>query len=237
MHTTDRITRIVEVSAFDRITLQAINIENEFVVKQGQRESLTIEARPEVFDKIKTETHSGRLTVHTGSTWCERIMAALSTSLTRPHVKYVVTTPRLTDLDIACLADVRVEKVETDRLHVRFGGPGHLAIAGLKARQLEIDVAIPSPCQIEVSGQVSEQRVSLNGLSDYSARDLGSEKTTVVLSGPGGHAVVQASAGLDVTIRGPGRVEYYGHPQVAKKVSPMGVVTRLDAIDAVSARA
>lgn len=228
MNTPDRITQLVEVGAFDRIVLQAINIENELLVKQGQRESLTIEARPEIFDKIKTETHSGRLTIHTGSTWCEKIIAALSTSLTRPHVKYVVTTPRLTDLDIACLADVRVEKVETERLHVKFGGPGHLAIAGLSAGQLEVDVAMPSPCQIEVSGQVSEQRVSLNGLSDYSARDLGSEKTTVVLSGPGSHAVVQAGAELDVTIRGPGRVEYYGHPRITKKVSPMGVVMQAD---------
>jgi hypothetical protein len=236
MNTTDRITQAIEVGNFDQIALQVINVENEVVIKRGQRESLTIEARPDVFAKIKTEIRNGQLNIQMGGSWSDKISAALATSLTRPHVKYVLTVQRLTDLDIAGLAHVRVDNVETDRLHVKFGGLGNLSIAGLNAKRLDVDVAMPGPCKVEVSGRVGEQHVSLNGMGEYGARGLESHKTTVVLKGPGGHAIVRAEDELDVTIGGPGSVEYYGHPRVTKKVSPMGVVTHLIDVEEVVAQ-
>jgi len=84
-----------------------------------------------------------------------------------------------------------------------------------------------------VSGRVGEQHVSLNGMSKYDARGLESHKATVTLKGPGGHAVVRAEDELAVTIGGLGSVEYYGHPRVTKKVSPMGVVRHLSAVEEV----
>jgi hypothetical protein len=86
---------------------------------------------------------------------------------------------------------------------------------------------MPSPCEIEVAGRVEEQHVSLNGMGEYSAHRLESRKATVALKGPGGHAVVRVEDDLDVSINGPGRVEYYGQPRVTKKIAPLGVVTHL----------
>jgi len=113
---------------------------------------------------------------------------------------------------------------------------GNLRIAGLNAKRFDVAVAMPSPCQVKVSGRVGEQHVSLKGMSEYDARGLESRKTTVVLKGPGGHAVVRAEDELDVTIGGPGNVEYYGHPKVTKKISPLGVVTHLSAVEEVAAQ-
>ncbi len=235
MNTIDRITQSIEVSNFDRIALRVVNVENEVVIKQGQRESLAIEARPEVFAKIKTEVGNGQLNIQMGGSWSDKISAAFATSLTRPRIKYVVTVKNLTGLDIAGLAHVRIDNVETDRLHVKFSGLGNLSIAGLNAKQLDVDVAMSGPCQVEVNGRVGEQHVSLSGMGDYNARGLESHKAMVALKGPGGHAVVRVEDELDVTIGGPGRVEYYGQPRVTKKVSPMGAVTHLTNVEEVVA--
>ncbi len=236
MNTTDRITQSIAVGNFNRIALQVNNVENEVVVNQGEHEALTIEARPDVFAKIKTEVRNGQLVIQLGGSWSDKISVALATSLSRPRIKYVVTIKNLAALDIVGLAHVRVANIETDRLQVTFGGLGKLSITELNAQRLDVDVTMPSPCEIEVSGRVGEQRVSLNGMGEYSARRLESRKAAVALKGPGGHAVVRVEDELNVTIGGPGRVEYYGQPRVTKKVSPMGVVTHLSDVEEVAAR-
>ncbi len=226
-------SQAIEVGDFDRIALQVSNVENEVVIQQGQRESLTIEARPDVLARIKTEVRNGQLTIQMGGSWSDKLSAALATSFTRQRIKYVVTVKNLTGLDIFGLVQARVDNVETERLYVKFGGMGNLRIAGLKAQRLDITVTMPSPCQVEVSGRVGEQHVLLKGMSEYDARGLESRQTAVVLQGPGGHAVVRAEDELAVTIGGPGSVEYYGHPKVTKKVSPLGVVTHRSGGDSV----
>ena len=235
MNTTDRIIQSIEVGNFDRIALQVNNVENEVIIKQGQHESLTVEARPDVFARIKTEVRNGQLVIQLDGSWSDKISAALATSLSRPRIKYVVTIKNLTALDIVGLAHVRVDKIETDRLQVKFGGLGKLSIAELNAQRLDVEVTMPGSCEVEVSGCVEEQHVSLNGMGEYSARRLESRKAAVALKGPGGHAVVRVEDELNVTIGGPGRVEYYGQPRVTKKIAPLGAVTHLIDVEEVTA--
>ena len=174
-----------------------------------------------------TEVRNSQLVIQLGGSWSDKITAALATSLNRLRIKYVVTVRHLTELDIAGLAHVRAEAITTDRLRVKFGGLGDVRLSRLDAQRLDIDVTMPSPCEIEVAGRVEEQHVTLNGMGDYNARALNSRTATVALKGPGGHVIVRAEDDLTVSITGPGRVEYYGQPRLTKKVSPMGVVTHL----------
>jgi hypothetical protein len=236
MNATDRITQSIAVDNFDRIRLHVNNVENEVVIKQGEREALTIEARSDVLARLKPEVRNGQLIIQLGGSWSDKINAALATSLNRVRIKYVVTVKNLAGLDITGLAHVRADNITTDRLQVKFGGLGNLNLAGLNAQRLDIDVTMPSPCEIEVAGRVEEQSVSLNGMGEYDARALDSRTATVALKGPGGHAIVRVEDDLAVSINGPGRVEYYGQPRVTKKVSPMGVVTHLIDVEDVAVR-
>lgn len=235
MNTEDRITQSIEVSNFDQIALQAINVENEVVIRPGERESLIIEARPDVFARIKTEIRNGQLDIQMGGSWPEKIRAALATSLTRPQIKYTFTVEKLTDLQITGVAHVDVSNLETDRLTVRFSGIGDMNIDALQAERLDIEQPMPGACRISASGRVTEQHVLLRGMSEYNADRLDSKRATIALKGPGGHALIRAEDELDVTISGPGSVEYYGHPRVTKKVSPMGAVTHLIDVEEVTA--
>lgn len=227
MNTNERITRSIEVTHFDQVVLQAINVENEITIQPGELESLTIEAAPDVAARIRTEIRNGRLNIQLGGSWTEKITAALSTSLTRPQIKYAITVKDLNDLEITGLAHVDVSRLETDRLNVRFSGIGDMNITELQAERLDIEQLLPGACRINASGHVTEQHISLRGMSDYSAEQLDSKRAIVALKGPGGHALVRAEDELDITISGPGSVEYYGSPRLKQKVSPLGVVSRV----------
>ncbi|NTU63343.1 MAG: hypothetical protein HGB05_08050, partial [Chloroflexi bacterium] len=176
-----------------------------------------------------------QLTIQLGGSWSDKISAALATSFNRVRIKYVVTVRQLTALNIAGLAHVNADNITTDRLQVKFGGLGDVRLSKLNAQRLDIDVTMPSPCEIEVAGRVEEQHIALNGMGEYDARGLESRKAAVALKGPGGHAIVRAEDELTVSINGPGRVEYYGQPRVTKRVSPMGAVTHLIEVAEVAA--
>ena len=206
------------------------------LIRQGEREALTLEGRSDVLARLKSEVRNGQLVIQLGGSWSDKLSAALSTSLNRLRIKYVVTVRHLTEVDIVGLAHVRVDKLTTDRLGVRLGGLGAVRLNELNAQRLDIEVTMPSPCEIEVTGRVVEQHVSLNGMGEYDARELESHKATIALKGPGGHALVRVEDDLAVSINGPGRVEYYGQPRVTKRVSPLGVVTHLIDVGAVAAR-
>lgn len=222
----ERVTQSRSIAHFERVILHAYNVENEVVIRQGDHESLTIEGPADVLDRIETGVQGDELHIRMGGGWAEQIKAALSTSLTRPHVTYTLTVKTLRGLDIAGLARVQVGGVKTDRLAVKFRGVGDFNIAGLTAERLDVDMP-PGPCRLEAAGRVDEQHVSLSGMGEYSAGRLESRTAHLTLKGPGGHAVVRVADELNVAINGPGRVEYYGDPRVNKRISPLAQVRHL----------
>lgn len=227
MTTHDLATRTVDVGSFNRLELQAINVETDLTIEQGDREALTLEAPAHVLTRIETNVHDGKLIIGLGGGWTDRIKDAVQTSLTRPHVRCDVMARKLNGLEIKSLAHVAVAHLDTDRLAVRGRGIADIHIDHLHANRLQVDLSSPGPCHLEVKGEVGEQEVTLGGMSDYSAADLASKRAVVTLKGPGGHATVRAESELDVSISGPGAVAYYGNPKVQQHVGPMGSLTHL----------
>jgi len=68
------------------------------------------------------------------------------------------------------------------RLALQFRGPCDVHIESLRAKLLELD--LPGPGKVDLTGQVVEQRVSV-GMGAYSAPGLESKKAKVVLQGIG----------------------------------------------------
>lgn len=230
MNTDNRSTQAREVSAFDHLSLEVVNVENDLVIRQGSRHSLSLEGPADVLDRIETVNQDGHLRIRLRGRWTDRIRDALRTSLTRPRVRYIATVQDLAGLQISGQAHVDVFNIHTDRLAVRFSGIGDMDIMGLRAGQLEIDVLRSGPCRVDVTGQVDEQRVSLSGMTTYSAARLESHRARIAIKGPGmSEATLRVDDELDVSVGGPGRVQYYGNPQIRKKLSPLGALVQLGA--------
>jgi hypothetical protein len=101
---------------------------------------------------------------------------------------------------------------------------GEFKVTGLNAGLL--DAKLRGAGNIQVAGQVTEQWVTASGPGEYHAPHLESRKVTVRIKGMG-NATVWAVEELDVTVRGMGRVAYYGHPRIVQKGDPMMAVTSL----------
>jgi len=217
-----------QVSGFDRVVLRCSAGESTLIITQGGKEALTIQARPEIASRIKTEVWNGQLTITAGGGWSDRLGDMFQTSLTRPQITYWLTVNRLVDLQITGFARVRFDSLDTDRLALRFSGAGGVQIGSLTAGLLEVDLRWAG--QVEVAGKVTEQRVQVS-MGTYTAPKLQSKKTAVTLRG-GGYATVWAVDALDLVVRGPGGVAYYGSPTVSRSLSPVARVTRLGALPA-----
>jgi hypothetical protein len=215
---------IRDVQGFEQVSLRVQNIQNDLVIQQGERESLVIEANPDLLTRVKTVVIDGKLNIWIDGSWSDLIKEALSTSLTRQRIQYTLMVRRLSALDVAGFAYIQVASLETDRLALGFAGPGTARFTRLHARLLEVDLA--GPGKIELAGEVEEQRLSIRAIGFYYAPQLASKKAFVRLSGPG-QAQIWVKDSLDATISGPGRLEYYGAPRIRQKTMPFGGLVSL----------
>jgi hypothetical protein len=219
------ITDTRRVSDFDRVVLRAQH-ENELIITQGEHEALTIQGPPDVVPRIETEVRQGTLVITMGGGWLEKLGDALTTSLTRPHIRYELTVKNLASLEVCAMASVHVDRLKAEHLALRFAGMGEMRIGAVDTRLLEVD--LPGAARIELAGYAAEQRATVAGPAHYDAPSLESHTARVTVRGIGA-ATVWASGELDVSIRGPGRVSYRGTPRVKHSIAPMGSLSCLGA--------
>jgi len=222
------ITEPREVNGFERVALRCPAGEAVLIITQGSKEALTIRARQKIVSRIKTEFRGGRLTISTGGIWSEKLVDMLQTSLTRPQITCCLTVSKLVDLEVTGFAQVRLDGLDTERLALNFSGAGDVRIGALASGLLEVNLRWMG--QVEVAGKVTQQRVQIS-MGTYGARKLESKQAEVTLKGAG-YATVWAVDTLDLNVRGPGGVAYYGTPTVRRSLSPVARVTRLGSLPA-----
>ncbi len=121
MSTDNLVAESREASNFDRVFLRDYG---ELVITQGEQESLTIEAHPDILPKIKTEVRDGKLVIKISGSWLDKLGDALSTGLTGRRIKYNLTVKKLTSLETAGAVSIKASNIETDHLALRLSGVG-----------------------------------------------------------------------------------------------------------------
>lgn len=210
-----------EVRDFDRVRWTGYG---ELVIQQGERESLTIETHPDLMSKIIAEVEHGKLELGRGGNWTDKLNFALETSLTRKPIYYHLTIKELSELDIRGAGTIRVLGISSDDLFLQASGPNRIQFDSLAVERLEVN--LPVGGVVDMDGWVFEQIVSIKGPTLYRAKSLKSDRARVKISGPG-EAVVNVRDVLDVAIHGLGTVSYIGSPQIHKKISGLGSLSRV----------
>jgi hypothetical protein len=216
-------TEVRPVTGFDQVTLRSQH-ENHLVIQQGDQESLTIQAPEEILHRIKSQIVHSRLIISLEGAWPDRIRDALTTSLTRPRIHYKLCVKNLSHLEIYAMADVSAACLQTEELEIKYNGMGLMVIDDLIASKLEVEMN--GAGRIRINGCVQEQKITVNGLAEYNAGGLKSDRATILLRSPG-TATVWVTSTLNVDIRGPGGVSYYGSPHIHKRISPVGSLSTL----------
>lgn len=203
-------TRKEDINNFNRIHIET---SGEFLIEQGDEESLTIEAPRDYLRYIETEVGEGTLIISTRRGFF---------SVPVRRVTYTITVRDLEEISLSSAGAIKVFELGTSDLSVNLSGAGSIEIDDLRADNLEVNLS--SAGAIVIAGEVANQDINLSGVGSYESGDLHTNKTSIHLSGAGS-AVIWADDYLDVNVSGVGSVTYFGeNPEIHQNVSGLGSV-------------
>ncbi len=202
-------TRSDDVSGFKRISIETFG---EFIIEQGDEESLTIEAPRDYLRYVTTEVKNETLIISTRRGFIGGPVR---------RATFTIMVKDLEDISLSGAGAIKVFPMETDTLDVNLTGVGSIEIDELTAERSEVNLA--SAGAIIIAGTVEKQDINLTGVGSYEGGDLQSEDTEIYLTGAGS-AVVWAEDDLDVEITGIGSVSYFGNPDVYQDISGLGSI-------------
>ncbi len=201
-----------ETREISDVNAVSINTIGEFIIQQGDEESLTIEGPNNILRNITTEVVGGTL-------YIDSTHGVLSDSFA--NVVYTLTVKNLNELSLSGAGSISVASLDSDQLSVTLIGAGSIVIRSLNTQNLS--VLLNSAGSIDISGNAANQNVVLSGVGSYDGADLQSQTAKIVMSGAGS-AEVWVSDALDIEVSGVGSVSYYGSPSVTQNISGLGSV-------------
>jgi len=201
-----------ETREIQDVSAIAINTAGDFILKQGDQESLTIEAPNNFLRNISTDVIGGTL-------YIDSDRGIFDSSMQR--IVYTITVKNLNEISLSGAGSISMHSLDTDDLSVNLTGAGSIVLNSINAHSLS--VLLNSAGSIRVSGTVDSQIIELNGLGSYDAGDLQSRTATISLAGAGS-ADLWVIEDLDISVSGVGSVSYYGFPTVQQNISGVGSV-------------
>jgi len=202
-------TRSDDISGFNRISIETFG---EFIIKQGDEESLTIKAPRDYLRYITSEVKNETLIISTRRGFLGGPVH---------QATFTIVVKNLDDISLSGAGGIKVFSLETNTLDINLTGAGSIEIDELTAERLEVNLA--SAGAIIIAGTVKKQEINLTGVGSYEGGDLKSEDADLRLSGAGS-AIVWTEDDLDVEITGVGSVSYFGNPDVHQDISGLGSI-------------
>jgi len=209
------VTETTSLQGIEEIRLQG---QGQIYLRQGETESLRIEAEDNIMPMIET--------IASGKSLKLKLNAGLFRSvIPRKGIKYYITLKKPRQVVISGSASLNAESISVDEFTTRINGSSKCRINNINANR--ILSVINGTGDFYVSGNVLEQGVDISGSGNYRGRDLVSDAARVEISGSG-KTTIHAIAKLDVKISGSGKVIYHGSPSINQKVSGSGSITSGD---------
>jgi len=190
-------------------------IAGDLAIEQGDRETLTLEAEPEVLQKITTGVQGRQLLIGVAPGRIE----------TRQPIRIRLGVRSLRSLESRGVGAVSIGPLRSQDLALVLAGGGSIHVERLDdARSL--DVRITGSGDVDVrGGKVTAQRLDIRGTGRYAANGLASERADLAIEG-NGEVQVAASSSLAVRIGGIGHVRYQGDPAVTRSISGIGTIEK-----------
>ncbi len=185
-------------------------------IRQGNEESLSIEADDNILPYIRSDVEGGKLTLG--------FRRGVSIRTSSP-LRYTLTVKELEALDLSGAGKTHTGPMRTQDFRVHLSGSGEIRMDDLDAATLRADIS--GSGNMEIPGRVDHQEIRISGSGRYYARDLDSQSADVTVSGSG-DCTLQVAKSLSAHISGSGSVGYYGNPTLSQRVSGSGRVRRLD---------
>jgi len=168
-------------------------------LKQGNNESVTVEADDNLHEYILTEVRGGVLNVY--SEYNIRDAERKRVYVTMKEVKSLRTTSA---------GDIHGESlINTDRLELSASSAGDIK---LEVHARDIDIDISSSGDITLSGETDRLRADLSSAGDLNAYDLKAREADISVSSAGS-ADVNVSERITARASSAGDINYKGDPK------------------------
>ncbi len=242
-----KITEMRDLASFSVVEM---TLNGSLTIRQGDKESITIETDDNLMDLITTKVLLGKLTIGFARGYDIRCEECPVLELTLIKLDGIISSG---------LGSIRVIDLDTESLDIRSDGLGSITIDGaivenkididssslgamdlkdIKAKEISTDIS--GLGGIKVSGEVDVQSVRLDGLGTYDAEDLKSRDCTVkvdvrnILTDTDSSlcvVTVYVTEELDVILKtdadSPFNVCYKGNPEVTQDVIGGGSVNKI----------
>lgn len=181
------------------------------VLKQGDEESLTIEAEDNIMPHIQSKVEGDKLSISYDT----------NTPTPTKDIKFYLTVKDINSIIISGAGKIESEGFKTKTMSISMDGAGNGDLAGLTLEKLTVNIA--GAGKMILAGKCTEQTITISGAGNYDAKDLVTETTTINIDGAG-KGTVNVEKVLNAIISGAGNLNYLGSPQVNQQVSGGGSV-------------
>ena len=171
------------------------------ILKQGDTESLVIEADDNILPHIITEVDDGELSIHP-----EKNMNLRSKS----GIMYYLTLKKIEEIKLSGAVDLESSLIEAKKLEFDLSGATKVK-ACIKTDTLEIEGSGASKLYLE--GETNKQEVKISGSMHYDAGSLKSDVAEIEVSGAS-RVTVAVRKKLEVEASGVAVISYKGDPEV-----------------------
>lgn len=192
-----------------------MNVPGTVVLRQGEPESVSIEADDNLMPEIETVVDRGSLEI--------RFRSKMNV-VGRPTIRLLVTGPAFDSLAILGSGEIIGESLKSSALSVSIAGSGDVRIARLEAGTLSTSIA--GSGDLKLAGRADEVAVKIAGTGNVVAGSLDAKRAKVSISGSG-NAVLLVRESLSVSIAGSGDLRYHGDPALTSKIAGSGSIKRL----------
>jgi hypothetical protein len=208
------VTETREVSGFQALK---VSYPAQVFVKQGNAESLKIEAEDNLLPNLKTQVRNGTLEIFYRRENGKHVNPTKT-------VKITVVVKDLKEVDFSSAGELTIEKLKTEDLDVSLSGAGNLKLDGVQVSGL--GVSLSGAGSMTASGETEDLDLNISGFGDFKGGDLHGQVARVNISGAGS-ATVWVDEDLSAGISGAGSIRYYGNASVTKQISGVGGVSHL----------
>ena len=205
------VTETRDVNNFDAIEL---SYPAEVFIKQGNTESLEIEADDNLLPNLKTQVRNGKLEIFYRREDGKHVNPTKT-------VRITIVVKDLAEVDFNSAGELTIEKLKTDNLDVSLSGAGNLNLDSVQIRGLGVNLS--GAGSMTASGSAEDLDMNISGFGDFNGEDLHSQVARVNISGAGS-ATVWVDDDLTAGISGAGSISYYGSASVTKQISGVGGV-------------
>ncbi len=171
------------------------------ILKQGDTESLVIEADDNILPHIIIEVDDGELSIHPEHN---------SNLRSKSGIVYYLTLKKIEEIELSGAVELESSLIEAKKLEFGLSGATKVK-ARIKTDTLEIEGSGASKLYLE--GETNKQKVEISGSTHYDAGSLQSESAEIEVSGAS-RVTVAVRKKLEVEASGVAVISYKGDPQV-----------------------